>query len=292
VLRSEYAYEEMTFVPGLLRHYQPSDHDLTVTCSYPFSNWVLRRPSIGRARPPHVFVTQNGDWPARASNSEYRFFRCEGLVCTNPDYYEHNRHRWNCRLIPNGVDVARFFPGPGQRDQFGLPTDRPIVLMVSALIASKRVNAGIEAVRHLPDVHLVVAGDGPLRDQVDAAAAKSLPGRFTRLSVAPEKMPLLYRSADVFLHLSMEESSSLAFVEAMACGTPVVGHDSPRMRYVAGDGEYLLDTRDLQAVAQHIRLACNASSSQAQDRSKRAAAFSWINIAAKYRQFFQEIVSG
>ncbi len=103
-LRDECAYEELTFVPGFLRRYRPADYDITIACSYPFSNWALRRPVIGGVRPPHVFVTENGDWPALVRTSEYRFFGCEGLVCTNPEFYERNKSRWNCRLIPNGVD--------------------------------------------------------------------------------------------------------------------------------------------------------------------------------------------
>ena len=121
IFRNEYAYEEFTFVPDLLRQYRPSDYDVTLTCGYPFTNWALRRPVMRGRRPPHVFVTQNGDWPAYSNNSEYRFFGCEGLVCTNPDFYERNKTRWNCQLIPNGVDCERFKPGSGQRELFGTP---------------------------------------------------------------------------------------------------------------------------------------------------------------------------
>src|SRR5215470_2934509 len=55
LLRHEYAYEELTFVPGLLRQYRPQDYEVTMTCSYPFTNWVLRRPHLAGERPPHVF---------------------------------------------------------------------------------------------------------------------------------------------------------------------------------------------------------------------------------------------
>src|SRR4051794_22432571 len=64
VFRSETVWEEATFVPGLLRAYDPSAYDVTVTCSFPFTNWVLRKRTAGQRRPAHVFVTQNGDWPA------------------------------------------------------------------------------------------------------------------------------------------------------------------------------------------------------------------------------------
>ena len=290
VLRNEYAYEELTFVPGLLWRYRPADYDVTLTASFPFTNWMLRRPALGGVRPPHVFVTQNGDWPAFANNAEYRFFGCEGMVCTNPDFYERNRGRWRCCVIPNGVDANRFHPGAPERREFGLPADRLIVLMVSALISSKRVDAGIEAASRIPDAHLVVAGDGPLRQVLDAKAARLLPGRFTRLSVAPERMPQLYRSADIFLHLCKEEAFGNVFVEAMACGLPVVGHESPRLRWILGDDEYLLDTENIAAVARQIELARAGALGKHAKRIARAAAFSWKRISEMYRTFLQEVV--
>jgi glycosyltransferase involved in cell wall biosynthesis len=290
-LRDETGYEELTFVPDLIRRYRPNDFDITVGCSFPFTNWVLRRPVVRGHRPPHVYVTENGDWPAFENKSEYRFFGCDGLVCTNAEFFKRNQGRWRSRLIPNGVDDTRFLPGPSQREDFGLPRDRLIVLMVSALIASKRVGSGIEAVSKIPDAHLVVAGDGPLRQTIEADAAQHLPGRFTRLSVSPTNMPALYRSADVFLHLSMHESSSLAFVEAMACGLPVVAHESPQMRWIAGDDEYLLDTGDLTAVARQIELARDDDPARRQRRLDKVADFSWKKLASQYKEFFQEIVT-
>ena len=59
-LRDHYGYEELSFAPGLLRTFSPRDFDLTVTCGYPYTNWVLRWRRHGQ-RPRHVFVTQNGD---------------------------------------------------------------------------------------------------------------------------------------------------------------------------------------------------------------------------------------
>ena len=290
LFRNECIYEELTFAPALLRRYRPSEYDVTVTCSYPFVNWVLRRPSL-HGRPPHVFVTQNGDWPVHANNYEYRFFGCEGVVCTNPDFYERNKDHWFCRMIPNGVDCTRFRPGEPQRSEFGLPTDRPIVLMVSALIPSKRVECGIEAVGRIPGAHMVIAGDGPLRGTVDALAERLLPGRYTRMQVSPERMPSLYRSADVFLHLSKDESFGNVFVEAMACGIPVVAHDSPRSRWLVGESEFLLDTDDPESLAEHIKLACRATEAQREARVKRAEAFSWPTIGKMYREFLGDVIA-
>ena len=80
LLRNECAYEELSFLPGLLRAYDASEYDITVSCGYPFINWALRAARSRRAHPAHVFVTQNGDWPARRRGLEYRPFGCEGLI--------------------------------------------------------------------------------------------------------------------------------------------------------------------------------------------------------------------
>ena len=124
MLRNETMYEELTFAPHLARAYRPSEFDVTVACTFPYTNWVLRR---GRdRRPVHVSVTQNGDWPAQNNRSEFRYFGCDGLICTNNEYYLRNRDRWFCRLIPNGVDPQLFSPGPADRAALGLPDDLPV----------------------------------------------------------------------------------------------------------------------------------------------------------------------
>ena len=288
--RGDTVYEELTIAPALLARCRPADYDVTLTCGYPFINWILRRPALRGRRPAHVFVTENGDWPALDDRSEYRFFGCEGLVCTNPDYYERNRSRWRSVLIANGVDTGLFSPGDVERDRFGLPKDRLVVLMVSALIPSKRVEAGIEAVSRIKDAHLVVAGNGPLRASIEALAGRFLPERFTLVSVPADKMPLLYRSADVFLHMSYEESFGNVYLEAMACGLPVVAHASTRTRWVFGETERLVDTDDLALASSSILEASKSSRSMQPQRIARASAFSWTKIGKDYESFLGQVI--
>ena len=88
----------------------------------------------------------------------------------------------------------------------------------------------------------------------------------------------------------MEESFGNVFLEAMACGLPIVAHESSRLRWIVGDGEFLLDTEDMTAVAQHIQLARNGSSRRP-ERLARAAAFSSARIAGMYKEFFEEVIA-
>jgi len=289
--RTEYIYEEATWVFNYIRKYSAQDADLTVTCSYPFVNWMLTRWPIKGSKPAHVFVTQNGDWPAYSEKYEYTKFQCDGLVCINPEYYERNKKNWPSILIPNGIDPTQFQPGGAVRDRFGLPNGKPIVLMVSALVESKRVLEGMHAVARVPDAHLVVAGDGLLRDEFDRLGNELMPGRFQRISLPINQMPDLYRSADVLLHPTFWESFGNVYVEALAIGLPVVAHDYSVTRWIYGeDYPGLINAGDEAAMTTALLRAINEGRPDALDRSPLAATrFSWKKIASEYREFFEQV---
>lgn len=287
--RSEYIYEEATWVLNYLARYHPADADLTVTCSYPFLNWMLTRWPPFRRKPAHVFVTQNGDWPAYSDKHEYRLFRCDGLVCTNPQYYERNKARWPSVLVPNGIDPKLFYPGPSARARFGLPESGVIVLMVSALVESKRVLEGMRAVAQIPNAMLVVAGDGPLRDQFDKMGVELMPGRFLRMTLPADQMPDLYRSADVFLHPTLYESFGNVYVEAMAVGLPVVAHDYEVTRWIFGDRPGLVDASNGTDLAEAVARAVRQNRADARS-AVATQQFAWSNVAQQYRKFFVEVV--
>jgi glycosyltransferase involved in cell wall biosynthesis len=288
-LRHEFMYEELTFATGLMRLLAVKQADVTMTCSYPYTNWALRRPR-GKGRPAHVFVTQNGDWPALQRGPEPYFFSCEGLICTNPVYFERNRERWHSTLIPNGVDPERFFPGPARRSDLGLPTDHQIILMVSALEPAKRVTEAMRAVAGVPDAYMVVAGDGPLREEVDRLAEELLPGRFQRTTISHEQMPDLYRSADLFLHTKIEESFGNVYVEALSCGVPIVAHDDEVTRWILGDRATLVDTTSDAALTSAIRNALAKPDATADAASWAHARYAWKAVAGKYVDFFVDVL--
>lgn len=289
--RSDYIFEEATWTLACLPRYRPSNYDVTMTCSFPFVNWLTTRSPSVRHRPAHVFVTQNGDHPALSDEREYRTFRCDGLICTNPEYYERQRRRWRSTLISNGVDPVQFRPGPAQRRKLGLPENVPIVLIVSALIESKRVVDGLQAVAALPGVHLVVAGDGPQRSQLDEAASKLMPGRFQRVTMPPEEMPDLYRSVDAFLHPGLHESFGNVYIEAAASGLPVVAHDSIVTRWIFEDDAVLVDANDEHELTRGLRIALGSGRGEFRPDVQRVhERFAWPNIANQYREFMATVV--
>jgi glycosyltransferase involved in cell wall biosynthesis len=290
-LRDHYGYEELSFAPGLLRSFSPNEFDVTVTCGYPYTNWVLRS-RRSKGNPKHIFVTQNGDWMVRSDAWEYKHFGCDGLICTNPDYFDAHCDRWMSALIPNGVDPNVFHPGAAERAAFGLPTDRPVILMVSALAPFKRVIEGIQAAAKVPEAYLIIAGDGEQREQVDALGGQLMPGRFARVTLPRTRMPSLYRSVDVFLHMSQDEPSANAYIEALASGLPIVTHDRRVTRWTLEDAGVLVDTSDEAAVVDGIDRALNLKSESNVANRRRLAKerFAWESIAGMYCKFFEQIV--
>lgn len=294
ILRSEYAWEELSFIPGLLARYRPTDFDLTVTCSYPFVQWAVQLLRNKKThRPKLVFVTQNGDHAVHCKTSEYKWFFCDGLICTNPDYYANNKKVWLSTLIPNGVDPTLFFPGPPKRSEFDLPEGVPIALMVSALIDSKRIEDGIRAVALVPNLHLVVCGHGPERERLHALGHELLGKRFHPKTLPRNQMPEMYRCADLFLHMSLDEPSANAYIEALATGLPIVTHDRAVTRWTLEETGVLVDATSLAGVAAGLVVALSKSSLKeiAARRNLAETRFSWKGIASQYHAFFLQLLN-
>lgn len=298
-LRTESQYEEFTFTTSLIarRVYHPDNFDAVISCSYPYINWMLQHAG-GKKRPKHIFVTQNGDWMCYANSREYRWFRCDGLVCINPTYFERHHSRYESILIPNGVDPEVYHPREAAdegRDP-RIPTDARVVLMVSALIPSKGVVEGVRAVSKVPNAFMLVAGDGPERDAVASLAAELLPNRHLLLgSVQREDVPGLYRQANAFLHMSTIEPFGIVYLEAAASGLPVVAPDIEVPRWILGNTAYYSNVAETESVSNALAAALDPGQGVARgDAARRRILedWTWDMQAAKYREFIERIISG
>jgi glycosyltransferase involved in cell wall biosynthesis len=122
------------------------------------------------------------------------------------------------QFAPLGVDICKFQP-PVQ------PVSAPVVLNVGSLVAVKDqarlLRVFCEVVAEVPDAELIIAGEGPLRAELEALAD----GRRVRFMGAIDHGDLaaIYGRAAVLAQTSRHEAQGLAVLEAGACGVPAVG---------------------------------------------------------------------
>ncbi len=164
-------------------------------------------------------------------------------------------------VVPNWRDGEEFRPASvadrtAARASFGLPPDGPVAVMVGALTEEKDVDLALRAVGLLPDVRLVVAGDGPDRRALEARAEQLARGRVHFTGALTDVRPVLH-AADVFLLTSASEGVPGVLIEAGLCRLPAVTTDVGFVRDVVEQDETGLVVADRrpESVASDLRRA-------------------------------------
>jgi len=157
-------------------------------------------------------------------------------------------------VIHNPVLGSEELPAPG----FDSKT-KGLIVTSSRLQGFKKVDEAIRALTHLEQpFHLVVLGDGPERQRLEALAGRlDLSDRVTLEGYVDDPF-VWYRSAEIFVLPSMWEGFGNVLIESMACGCQVVANEHAwAPPEVLGYGEYgfLYDGGDPGALAAAIQEA-------------------------------------
>lgn len=131
------------------------------------------------------------------------------------------------RVHRTGVDLGQFAPRDRGPAKAALKVKGGLVVSTGALIERKGHELVIEAIAALPNTTLIIAGEGPYRATLEAKiAALGLGDRVRLLGAVPHgDMAALLGAADVMALASSSEGLANAWVEALACGTPIVVPD-------------------------------------------------------------------
>jgi glycosyltransferase involved in cell wall biosynthesis len=160
-----------------------------------------------------------------------------------------------------GLDLEAFAPGDrgAARSALGLPPDGPLVASVRGLKPVYNPELLLEAFARVragrPDARLLLKH--PLTETPASVAATverlELGDAVTVLGNVPaERLPDVYRAADVVVSLASSDSSPRSVWEALACGRPVMVSDLPWARDELADGQALLVPLEVAAVAEAI----------------------------------------
>jgi phosphatidylinositol alpha-1,6-mannosyltransferase len=200
-------------------------------------------------------------------------------------------------LIPNGVDLNIFQPGDT------IPDDGPLrLLCVGRLIERKGQDQLITAVKQL-----TAAGVNVTLDLIGTGDARAGYERHTENLGLREKIGFLgyvprqqiathYAKAHVFVLPSYNEGMSIATLEAMAAGLPIVTTKAPGMRELVEENlnGFTFPWNDVDTLAIHLkRLACDRALARRMGIASRARAanFSWTTAGDRYVELFRDMTS-
>jgi phosphatidylinositol alpha-1,6-mannosyltransferase len=218
-------------------------------------------PGVARAGTPYLVAAHGFDyWLSLVPGAHAWMHRVTSRAARVPVMCSEFIARVVRTAVPADVPVSVLYPGADiQTFRPDLPTldilerhgvsDRPLVVCVSRLVPRKGQDVLIASMaeirRRVPDATLLVVGDGPYRERLEALASSAPRGSvvFTG-QVSEEDLPRYYRAGHVFAMPCRSRAAGLevegwgnVFIEAAACARPVVVGDSGGARESLVDGE-------------------------------------------------------
>jgi glycosyltransferase involved in cell wall biosynthesis len=161
--------------------------------------------------------------------------------------------------ISCGIDATKF------ANRTPTQNKEPVALFVGRLDNEKRINILLNAISKLdkfPDLKLRLVGDGGERERLQRQAA--LLGISNRVEflghVTDQELAGIYESCTVFVMPSIAELQSIATMEAMASGRPVIAADAMALPHLVHDGDngYLFSPDDADALKDRLELVLSA----------------------------------
>jgi glycosyltransferase involved in cell wall biosynthesis len=180
----------------------------------------------------------------------------------------HQRHlrrlgtRIRIHRLPTATDTELFRPQPPEtvRPKLGLPLKAPIYIYVGRLTAVKGVPLILNAFqivrRSRPEALLLIAGDGEERPRLTKLADRLGVAESVRFlgMLLPEQLAPHVAAADAGLFASYDEGFSVAMIEELACGRPIISTDVSGAHdlIVEGKNGFILPGRNVEAYAQRM----------------------------------------
>ena len=212
---------------------------------------IFRMRHITTAHAGDVFTIENSKILSMIASY---VFNNTDIITANSNYTKNvmistkNETKNKIEIIPMGVDISRFNPQKASnlRNTYGAEY---LILSVGRLVDKKGIKYLIMAmkdvIKEFPNAKLIIGGSGPEKDNLKKLS-ESLNLKENVFFVGYLKnsdLPKYYASSDIFVLPSIKtkggdtEGLGVVLLEAMACGTPVIGSDIGGITDIIKDGE-------------------------------------------------------
>jgi glycosyltransferase involved in cell wall biosynthesis len=206
-------------------------------------------------------------------------------------------------VIPTGIELLQFSGGDGARfrARYGIPAGRPVLVHVGRLAFEKNIDFLLRVLvrvkARVPDVLLLIAGEGPARRDLERQALLLGVADHTRfVGYLDRDGPLedCYCAGDAFIFASNTETQGLVLLEAMALGVPVVSTAvmGTKEVLVEGRGCLIADEDEQDFADKCLRLLGDADLRAALSRSAVEYAGTWAApaLADRLLDFYVDIL--
>ncbi len=203
------------------------------------------------------------------------------------------------KIVPNGIDLSWQQMDSILLDKsLSLPPQAKVILTVSRLVKKNGLKFLIKALAFLPDdYHLVVVGEGPLRQSLQRLACRLKLDRRVHFlgQVSHHHLPAYYARADVFCRPSLSEGLGNVFLEAMAMRVPVVATPVGGIVDIIKNREngLLAETGNPRDIAAKIKEAVENEALRQRFIHAGAALvrekYSWDNVAKNMGEIFWQL---
>lgn len=168
-------------------------------------------------------------------------------------------------IVPTGLDLERFRPAASEAEHedvralrrgLGISPEQRVLVSVSRLAKEKNLEEVLDmvAAADRADTVLVLVGDGPYRPELEAhARALGIADRVRFAGVAdPAEVQRWYRIGELFVSASLSETQGLTFIEALACGLPLLCRRDPSLASVVVEGRTGWQYEDSEQFSAHL----------------------------------------
>ncbi|MCG3148418.1 MAG: D-inositol-3-phosphate glycosyltransferase [Verrucomicrobiae bacterium] len=301
-LGSAYQIEQTSFARRLIPQLRTGRFDV-VHMQDPWVAWLLERARRSGRHQSQVILAHGTEEP-------FEFLQQFTHLQELAPYYLENDQRagldgkhWYA--IPNFVNVDQFSPNgsPLSRASLGISEDAFVILTVAAIKRThKRVHVAIDETVRLRathpncNIHLVVAGAKEREtEEVIAFGREQLGAAVTFLpNFDRERMPEIYRMANVLAHAALVEMMPIALLEATASGLPVVAHQWPVIQWIVGAGGTCVNAEQPGQLAQALGSYLDENQRQtraAAARARAVALFSEEVVLKQILRMYEDVLS-